>query len=282
MTDLAAAARELDVAGSTALVAGGSKGIGLGVAQHLLERGAHVVVTGRGEESLRDALAVLEPVAARAGTSVHAVSGDVADEDDVRRAVTAAADVQGRPAQIVVASAGNGWITRFLSMSAEEWDQIHRTHVRGSFLVLREAARAMVKAGLPGSMVVITSLNADAATGGTAAYSAAKAAQTQFVRVIARELGRHQIRVNAVAPGITVTPMTDPYLEGAYRQAFIDGTPLTRLGEVDDIADAICFLLSRQGRWVNGAAVPVDGGAHLQGLHDYADVLGRPAWLDES
>ena len=177
-----------------------------------------------------------------------------------------------------MASAGNGWITRFLSLSAEEWDEIHRTHVRGSFLVLREAARALVAAELPGSMVVITSLNAEASTGGTAAYSAAKAAQTQFVRVTARELGRHQIRVNAVAPGITVTPMTDPYLEGAYRQAFIDGTPLSRLGEVADIADAICFLLSRQGRWINGAAIPVDGGAHLQGLHDYADVLERPAW----
>jgi NAD(P)-dependent dehydrogenase (short-subunit alcohol dehydrogenase family) len=281
VTDLATAARQLDIAGSTALVAGGSKGIGLGTARHLLERGAHVVVTGRGEESLEEALGILRPVADRAGTSVHGVAGDVSVEADVERAVEVATGVQGKPPQAVVASAGNGWITRFLSMSTTEWDEVHRTHVRGSFLVLREAARALVTAGLPGSMVVITSLNADAATGGTAAYSAAKAAQTQLVRVTARELGRHQIRVNSVAPGITVTPMTDSYLEGAYRQAFIDGTPLTRLGEVDDIADVICFLLSRQGRWVNGAAVPVDGGAHLHGLHDYADVLERPAWPED-
>lgn len=272
------ASDDLTLAGSTALVTGGSKGIGYAIAEGLLSRGAHVMLMGRGADALARAVTTLRPAAAQAGTSVHAVAGDVSAEDDVRRAFDAAAAVQGRPPQVVVNSAGIGVITRLLSLSAREWDEIHRVHVRGAFLVVREAARTLVAAGLPGSVIMITSLNARTTTGGLAHYCAAKAAQTELIRAAAFELGRHAIRLNAIAPGIVLTPMTEPYLQDAYLQAFLDRTPLARLGAPADIADVACFLASRESRWVNGAEIPVDGGAHLHGLHDYAEVLGLAEW----
>lgn len=260
---------------STALVTGGSKGIGLAIAKHLLALDCSVVLMARGEEDLADALNECRSLAgAKANVKVFSVCGDVSSESDVNKAVAKAeADLEA-PIQIAVNCAGIGSLYRLLRLPVEAWDESFAVHARGTFLMTKAVAARLVEEGLSGSIINITSLNWEAATGGIAHYNASKAAAYQFTRSAAIELGRYGIRVNAVAPGIVETPMTAPYLNDAMRQGYLTRTPLGRLGVVDDIARVVGFLASEESGWITGASLPVDGGNHLMGLHNYADAVG--------
>lgn len=259
--------------GRTALVTGGSQGIGLQTAAALLRRGADVMLMARGSEALDAAAAVLSSAEDSPGR-VAVTTGDVSSERDVALAVAAVTDAFDLPPQLLVNCAGVGYITRLLDISVAEWDSILGIHGKGAFLTTQAVARGLIQADLPGSIVNVTSLNWDTPTAGLAHYGAAKAAQVQFTRTAAVELGPYRIRVNAVAPGIVVTPMSEPYLHGEFAAGFLERTPLGRLGQPPDIADAICFLLSDDARWITGVNLSVDGGSHLLGLHDYAAALG--------
>jgi glucose 1-dehydrogenase len=148
-------------------------------------------------------------------------------------------------------------------------------HLKGTFLCTRAYARELRVGGGPGAIVNLSSLNATAATEGAADYCAANAGISQFTKVAALELAPHDVRVNAVAPGGTRTPMAASHAR--MREAFVERTPLGRFGEVEDIARVVLFLVSDLGAWITGTTIPVDGGAHIRGVHNFHEVLtGQP------
>lgn len=262
--------------GSTALVTGGSQGIGLQISRELVRAGADVFIVARRQSVIDEACESLREEAEQAGVRVAGQSADVSNEADVNRVVAAAAEAFGSPVQILVNSAGVGHIHRLLDLPASGWDEIFNIHVRGTFLTVQAVARDLRAAELPGSFINITSLNASTPTAGLAHYCAAKAAVAQFTEVAAIELAPWGIRVNSVAPGAVVTPLVEPYLNPAMREGYVSRTPLGRLGQPADIARVVAFLASEESHWIDGAAIPVDGGAHMMGLHSYADAMELP------
>jgi NAD(P)-dependent dehydrogenase (short-subunit alcohol dehydrogenase family) len=233
------------LAGRRALVTGGRSGIGAATATLLAERGASVVTLDRDGGD---------------------VAADVRDEAAVERAVQEAARLLGGPPDLVVASAGIYRIGPLLSLSARDWDDVVETNLRGVFLTGRAAARALVDASTPGTIVNLASMAALVADASepTAHYNASKAGVVALTRQMAVELAPHGIRVNCVCPGVIDTPMLrlmdDPEAGGRYLR---DSVPLGRLGTADEIARVIAFLSSGESSYITGAALPIDGGATL-------------------
>lgn len=262
--------------GQVALVTGGSQGIGLEIARNLLGLGMDVLIAARRPEVVDEACAVLTVDAEAAGRRARGIAGDISDPGAVEAAFDRATSELGAPVQVLVNCAGIGTLHRLLDLPLDEWEAIFAVHVRGTFLTTQAFGRRLRETGLPGSIVNITSLNHEAATAGIAHYCAAKAAVTQFTRAAAIELAPYNIRVNSVAPGAVLTPLMEPYLTGEMREGYLSHTPLGRLGTPADIARVVGFLASEESGWIDGATLPVDGGAHMMGLHNYADSVGLP------
>jgi NAD(P)-dependent dehydrogenase (short-subunit alcohol dehydrogenase family) len=240
------------MAGRRALVTGGGSGIGLATARRLRAEGADVVVVDR---RWHDNSAESES---------RRLTADVTSPEQVTSAVLRAADLLGGPADVLVNAAGVYRIGPLLELSPDEWDETLAINLRGSFLVGRAAAAALIDAGLPGAIVNIGStaaLVADPAEP-TAHYNASKAGVLALTRQMAVEWAPHRIRANAVCPGVIDTPMLrlmdDPAAGHAYLKT---GVPLQRLGTADEVAAVIVFLASSDASYVTGVAVPVDGGS---------------------
>ena len=248
----------MELSGAVALVTGGASGIGQATVALLQEAGARV--------------AVLD-VHAEDGHGDLAIACDVADEDAVVAAVRRVVDELGPPAAAVLA-AGVGGFAPVLEMSAEEWDRIHRVNLRGVFLCLRECGRAMVAADQPGSIVAVGSVSGLLSDRYLVHYATAKAGVHQLVKVAAAELGEHGIRVNAIAPGCTDTPMfaaTDD-LPG-YRELVSERAALGRVGSAREVGDAILALLRLD--WVTGHVLTADGGITLRSPLDPAGSIDQ-------
>lgn len=246
----------MNLDGAVAIVTGGASGIGAATTAQLRDAGASV--------------AVLDLQAAD-GPGDLAVKCDVGDEGEVVEAVQRVVGELGPPS-VAVLAAGIGGMSPILQMSADEWDRVQRVNIRGVFLCLREVARAMVAAGRPGAIVVTGSVSGIVSDRGIVHYSTSKAAVHQLVRVAAGEMGHHGIRVNAIAPGCTDTPMfaaTDQ-LPG-YRELVSERAALGRLGTADDVASAILALLELD--WVTGHVLVADGGITLRSPLDPTDLL---------
>src|SRR5215211_1095421 len=225
----------MDLDGAVALVTGGASGIGAATGARLRDRGARVAVLDLQAQEEHGDLAV---------------KCDVGDEHEVVAAVQQVVDDLGPPSAAVLA-AGIGGMSPILQMSAEEWDRVQRVNLRGVFLCLREAARAMVVAEQPGAIVAVGSVSGIVSDRGIVHYSTTKAAVHQLARVAAAEMGPHGIRVNAIAPGCTDTPMfavTDQ-LPG-YQDMVSERAALGRVGTADEIAQAIVALVELD--WVTG------------------------------
>lgn len=261
----------MELIGKSSVVTGGGQGIGLGIARRLMAHGASVVLFDLNEEIAAAAAAELSSSAAN-GARAIAVAGDVASAADVERALEVATSEFGVP-QLLFNNAGWARMTLIVDTPEEDWEQVFTVCAKGTFLCTRAFAKRLIAAGLPGAIVNTSSLNWEAATEGIAHYCAAKAAVSQFTKVAALELARHGIRVNAVAPGLTRTPMSEGgFLSGRLGEEFLARTPLGRFGEPDDIAKVAVFLVSDYGGWVTGVTLSVDGGAHMRGLHSYWDT----------
>ena len=244
------------VAGKAALVTGAGGGIGGAGAEALAREGAAVFCTDRDG-------AAAEATAARiraGGGRAAAAALDVRDRAAVDAAIAAVVREFGR-LDIVLESAGISHRLDFLDLDAETWERIIAVNLTGMFHVGQAAARQMVRQGGGGSIINVTSQLAEVARPERAAYVASKGGARSLTQAMAVDLARHGIRVNAIAPGPTLTGLTRAsYEDPAARRATEALIPLGRLGRPDDLAGAVVFLAGDEARWVTGSTVTVDGG----------------------
>ena len=231
--------------GRTALVTGGSRGIGRAIAAELANAGAQVVVGYRsgGEEA--------EGVASEIGGK--AIQADVSDPDDAKRLVDEAGEVD-----VLVNNAG---VTRdglLVRMPDEDWRSVLDTNLGGTFNTCRAASRGMMKRR-SGAIVNISSVVGVHGNPGQTNYAASKAGIIGFTKALARELGSRGVRANVVAPGYIATRLTNELPE-ELRQTMLANTPLGRFGEPQDVAGAVRFLCSDAAAFVTGEVLLVDGG----------------------
>jgi acetoacetyl-CoA reductase/3-oxoacyl-[acyl-carrier protein] reductase len=229
--------------GKAAVVTGGARGIGRGLAARLAELGAEVHVFDR------------EPGPPGEGVSFHAL--DITDS----AAVTATVAALPRPPLLLVNNAGITRDRSLLKMSDEEWRAVIDVNLTGAFHVLRAVAPGMVAAGY-GRIVNVASINGLRGKFGQANYSASKAGLVALTKTAARELGPKGVTVNAVAPGMVLTELTRALAEEHRRRA-LDETVLKELPDVEDIAAAVVFLLSDAARRITGEVLRVDAGQYI-------------------
>jgi len=244
------------VEGKVALVTGAGGGIGGAGAEGLGREGAAVLCT-----DVDGAAAEATAGRIRAGGERAAALGlDVRDRQAVDAAVAAAVREFGR-LDILVECAGISHRLNFLELDAETWDRIIGVNLTGMFHLGQAAARQMVKQGGGGSIINVTSQLAEVARPERAAYVASKGGGRSLTHAMAVDLAAHNIRVNAIAPGPTLTGLTRAsYTDPEARRATEALIPLGRLGQPDDLVGAVLFLASDESRWVTGSTVTVDGG----------------------
>jgi glucose 1-dehydrogenase len=254
------------LAGQWALVTGASKGIGFGIAEKLAGDGANLVLVARNVDDLEEAARRLAKDAEPEQQFV-ARSADTADRASIAELFAWVRD-ELPGLNILVANAGSGAVVPFLELSPEAWDATVALNLTGTFLCMQEAARIMV--AMPEAsnraVVVVSSIRALGIRPGLAAYASTKAAVNQLVRMAAYELASHGIRVNALSPGITMTPLVASTMAEnpdilAERTADV---PMGRAGAPDDMGSAALFLCQAGSSFVTGTNLIVDGGEHLR------------------
>ena len=246
--------------GRVALVTGASSGLGERFAQALALAGARVLLCARREERLQ---AVVDGIA-RAGGKAAAVRLDVTDEVAVGEAFDAAEAAFG-PVDILVNNAGIARVNTVIETSAEEWDEVIGVNLRAAFLVAREGARRMVAQDMGGSIINIASILSSFGTKGGASYCASKGGVAQLTRTMALELARHDIRVNAIAPGYFTSEMNEEYFATEEAERMIKGIPMRRVADPKELDAALLMLAGNGGSFITGSIVTVDGG-HTQAI----------------
>jgi NAD(P)-dependent dehydrogenase (short-subunit alcohol dehydrogenase family) len=248
------------VEGKVALVAGAGGGIGGAGAEGLAREGAAVVCADI-------EAAAAEATAARiqaAGGRVIAMALDVRDRAAVDAAVAAAVREFGR-LDVLLDCAGVSHGRNFLDLDHGEWERVMSVNLTGMFHLGQAAARQMVRQGGGGSIINVTSQLSEVARPERAAYVASKGGGRSLTHAMALDLAAHGIRVNAIAPGPTLTGLTQAsYSDPERRQATIALIPLGRLGDPQDLVGAILFLASDESRWATGSTLTVDGGYNTQ------------------
>ncbi|OEJ34030.1 SDR family NAD(P)-dependent oxidoreductase [Streptomyces subrutilus] len=246
-----------DLTGRTALITGAASGIGRATAVLLAGAGAHVHCADRDDHGLAETAALV----AEAGGAATVHPLDVTDRNALRAAASAAG-----PLDIAAAIAGVMHTSSVLETADEDLDRVLDINFKGVLRTCQEAARSMIASGRPGSIVTMASGAVDAAQPGLLCYSAAKAAVVQLTKTLATEAGPHGIRVNAVAPGWIRTPMTGRH--GAEVQERTEAvmarmSPLRRVGEPEDIAQAVLYLASDASSFMTGQILRPNGGVSM-------------------
>ena len=238
--------------GRVALVTGGNGGLGRGYALALRGAGATVAVTGRNPDKN-------EAVAEELGASGFVYPLDVRDEAAVARTIAALVERFGH-LDVLVNNAGSFHGGPVLDLPKDGWEQVIGTHLTGSFLCAKHAAREMVRRGEGGKIVNVGSMYSLFGPPGFCDYAAAKAGVVGLTRALAVELAPHGIQVNAILPGWYETDLTRGGPHEPWGELIRRKTPAARWGEVEDLAGTVVFLSSRASDFVTGVALPVDGG----------------------
>ncbi len=236
-----------------AIVTGASRGIGKGIALALAAAGAKVICVARNVDKLGE---TVEAIRAAGGTA-EAMACDVCDSASVDAVLEAVSEKHG-PVTILINNAGINRDNLLLRMGDDEWDDVLTTNLKGMFLFTRACSKIMSSKRY-GRIVNITSVVGFMGNPGQANYAASKAGMVGFTQTIAKELGKRNITCNAVAPGLIETDMSDALPE-IVREEFKKRVPCRRLGTVEEIADAVLFLVRPQAAYVNGVVITVDGG----------------------
>ena len=245
-----------DLTGEVALVTGASSGLGNRFARVLAERGARVIVAARRRDRLDN---LCTDIAARGGTA-HAVQLDVADRTSITACFNEAEKVSGT-VTLLVNNAGISGQAKALEMSDKDWRGLMAVNLDAVWYCAQEASRRMVAAKVPGNIINIASVLSFRVAASLAAYAVAKAGVAQMTGALALELARHNIRVNAIAPGYILTEINRAFFEGPGAEAMIRTIPQRRVGEPRDLDGTLMLLASNKASaFMTGSTIVVDGG----------------------
>ena len=250
--------------GKTALVTGASRGIGRAIALALAEAGAHILVHyGR---STKDADSLVAGIRSKGGRA-NAISADLGTPDGAIQLAKEVSSIVGERLDVLVSNAGISKSATFKDHTVADFDNLFATNVRSPFFLVQQLLPVL---GEGSNIIVISSLGAHAVVGKPAldnssilAYASTKGALETLVKNWAAILGPRGIRVNAVAPGVIDTDMSNFTKTEAGREAILGMQALKRIGKPEDVADVVAFLASDAARWITGASIPVDGGSKL-------------------
>lgn len=238
--------------GRRALVTGGSSGIGLGCAVALAEAGAHVTVMARKQAALEE----LAEAFAKQGWPLEIISNDIVDCDTTKIVLDSLA-----PFDILVNSAGLARHAPATETSIDDFDAVMNVNLRGAFFLAREVAKGMIKAGITGSIITISSQMAFVGGVDRSVYCASKFAVEGFTKSMAIELAAFKIRINTISPTFIRTPLTEQTFSRPSRVKWIEEKiKLGRVGEIEDVMGAVQFLASDAASLVTGTSLLVDGG----------------------
>jgi 3-oxoacyl-[acyl-carrier protein] reductase len=254
----------LELENKTALVTGASRGIGRATALALARAGAHVLVHyGRSRPEAESLVVEIR----RKGGNADPISADLGTPDGASLLAKQVRSIVGDRLDVVVLSAGISKAARIADYTVEDFDSLFATNVRGPFLLVQQLLPVL---GDGSSVVVVSSLGARSVVGkpglndpSILAYASTKGALETLVRNWAAILGSRGIRVNAVAPGVIDTDMSNFTKTEAGREVALGMQALKRLGKPEDVADVVAFVASDGARWITGASIPVDGGSKL-------------------
>jgi 3-oxoacyl-[acyl-carrier protein] reductase len=242
------------LAGQIALVTGGSRGIGRGIAIELGKRGAKVVVN---YNTSADAASEVVGLIKQAGSEAVAVQADVSQYAAAQSLIKAATDFGGR-LDILINNAGTTRDMLLAMMPESDWDLVISMNLKSAYNCSKAALKPMMRQKY-GRMVNISSVSGLAGNGGQTNYSASKAGLIGFTKALAREVGGRNITVNAVAPGFIPTDLTSSLPQNLLDEA-LKATPLGRLGTIEDVARVTAFLVSADASFITGQVLSVDGG----------------------
>jgi L-xylulose reductase len=236
-----------EFAGHSVIVTGAGKGIGLSIARMLAERGADVVAISRSPDDL---------AALKSETGCRTIAADLADAEETRRAAR-----EALPADLLVNCAGATILERFVDVKLESFDHLMAVNVRAALIVGQEFARHRIAEGGGGAIVNVSSVASFTGFVDHAVYCASKGALDAMSRVMAHELGSHNIRVNCVNPAVTLTAMAvKAWSDPAKSEPMLKRMPLGRFIQPEEVAEVVLFLLSDRAAMLHGVALPVDAG----------------------
>ncbi|WP_260673625.1 SDR family oxidoreductase [Comamonas aquatica] len=243
--------------GKTALVTGGSRGLGLQMAQALGEAGARVVLTSRKAQDLEAATAELQAQ----GIDAQWIAADCAKEEDILRLVAETVQRVG-PIDILVNNAGASWGAPAESHPVAAWDKVMNLNIRGYFLLSQAVANAgmLARGGRIINLASIAGLGGNPIEMKTIAYNTSKGAVLNFTRALAAEWGPHHVTVNAICPGFFRTKMAEVLIDTMGEDAMASRAPLRRLGDDEGLKGLTVLLASDAGKHITGQWVAVDGG----------------------
>jgi NAD(P)-dependent dehydrogenase (short-subunit alcohol dehydrogenase family) len=244
-----------DISGEVVLVTGASSGIGRHFAQVLAAAGAKVVAVARRADRLTE---LARDIGSRGGTCLP-LACDVTKQDSIREAIAKAEDRLG-PLSVLVNNAGVVVSKPLFDQTEEDWDYVIDTNLKGAWLAAREFAHHLVERKRPGRIINIASVLGFRTIGQVPAYCTAKAGLIHLTHVLAMELARHRILVNALAPGYVETDFNREFFKTDAGQRLISRIPLKRIAQSEDLDGALLFLASPASAYVTGAVISVDGG----------------------
>jgi NAD(P)-dependent dehydrogenase (short-subunit alcohol dehydrogenase family) len=244
--------------GKVAVVTGAGSGIGEDIATKLAEEDVKVVVNGRNKDKINAVVKKIQGM----GKEAIAIGADVSKKEEVEALFDQVIKTYGR-VDFLVNNAGTNIPKPLVETDEDTWDQIMDINTKGTFLCSKAAARQMIQQKF-GRIVSISSVAAQKTHPGRAHYGASKAAVDSLTRTMALELAPHNIRVNAIAPGLILTPLSSGLLDQATRDRFAQLKPIGRLGRVEEISYPTLFLLSEGSSFMTGQVIVVDGGLMIK------------------
>jgi NAD(P)-dependent dehydrogenase (short-subunit alcohol dehydrogenase family) len=252
-----------DLTGRVAIVTGSSRGIGRAIAERLAEHGASVVISSRKAEACAETAEAINRARGRA--TAIAVAANISSKDELRRLVEQTSQAFGRIDILVCNAASNPYYGPMSGIADEQFRKIFDNNVLANNWLIQMVAPGMIERG-DGSIVVISSIGGLKGSPVIGAYNISKAADFQLARNLAVEWGKHNVRVNCIAPGLIRTDFARALWENPQTlKAVTATTPLRRIGEADEIAGAAVYLASKASSFMTGQTIVVDGGATIAG-----------------